>query len=368
MGIEGRHRAFTHLKQPRPSLGAMFDRSMLLFAILFPAALAAGAEEPLSRIAFGSCIRQNRPQPIWSAVAEASPQTLLLLGDNVYADTRNMRVMWDKYRELDSVPGFRDLRARVPLQGIWDDHDYGENDAGAEYPRKAESQQIFLDFMRVPPSSPRRDREGIYHAEVFGPPGRRVQILLLDTRYFRSPLKRDGKACVPDPDPDKTLLGEAQWEWLEAQLREPAEVRLVVSSIQVVAEDHRFEKWANFPLERQRLFEAIRLADASGVVFLSGDRHLAELSVMDGGVGYPLFDLTSSSLNASNKEWRPYESNRHRVATLNQGDNFGWIGIDWEARDPEIALEIRDVQGRVALRRAVKLSWLQAGKGALGLR
>ena len=81
------------------------------------------------------------------------------------------------------------------------------------------------------------------------------------------------------------MLGEDQWRWLAEQLRVPAEVRLLVSSIQVVAEDHGWEKWMNFPHERERLFKLIRETGAEGVIILSGDRHLAELSMMDGGVG-----------------------------------------------------------------------------------
>ena len=83
------------------------------------------------------------------------------------------------------------------------------------------------------------------------------------------------------------MLGEDQWAWLEEQLRTPAEVRLIASSIQVVAEDHGWEKWMNFPHERERLYRLIRETRAEGVVFLSGDRHLAELSMMDGGGGLP---------------------------------------------------------------------------------
>ncbi|MDA0348331.1 MAG: hypothetical protein O3C43_17955 [Verrucomicrobia bacterium] len=54
---------------------------------------------------------------------------------------------------------------------------------------KVETQKLFLDFFNEPVESARRQREGIYDAKVFGPKGKRVQIILLDTRYFRGPLK-----------------------------------------------------------------------------------------------------------------------------------------------------------------------------------
>ena len=176
---------------------------------------------------------------------------------------------------------------------------------------------------------------------------------MLDTRYFRSsplkkktPVTRGEGPYEPNPDPTTTMLGEDQWRWLEEQLRTPAEVRLIASSIQVVAEDHGWEKWMNLPHERERLYRLIRETGAEGVVFLSGDRHLAELSMMDGGAGYPFYDVTSSGLNQAAKSWRPQEVNRHRVATMNWGDNFGLITIDWDRPDPRISLQIRDVGRR----------------------
>jgi alkaline phosphatase D len=256
-----------------------------------------------------------------------------------------------------------------PILATWDDHDYGVNDGGAEYPRRAESQQVFLDFFNEPQDSPRRKRAGVYDAKIYGPPGRRVQIILLDTRYFRSPLKKRGPGeagsgpYVANTDPGATLLGEAQWRWLEAQLRAPAQIRIIASSIQVVAEDHGYEKWMNFPAERDRLYKLIRETKAGGVIFISGDRHLAELSMMDGGVGYPLYDLTSSGLNSASKKWRPYEVNRHRVATMNWGDNFGFIAIDWSQADPRISLQIRDEVGDIVIQQKILLSTIQHKTG-----
>ena len=201
---------------------------------------APDPDRPMSRIGFGSCAHQDQPQPVWDAVAAAEPDLFLLIGDNIYADTNDMQVMRDKYARFNAVPGFAKLRQRVPLMGTWDDHDYGANNAGVEYPMKRQSQQALLDFFQVPADSPRRTLEGVYHAQTFGPPGRRVQVILLDTRYFRSPLKTgpDGKGIAPNHDADATMLGAAQWRWLEGQLRQPAELRLIVSSVQVVSEGH----------------------------------------------------------------------------------------------------------------------------------
>ncbi len=338
-----------------------------LVVLLFLAGAAPSADDtrPLARIAFGSCVHQDKEQPIWDAIVKAKPDLWLMLGDNIYADTQDIAVMRQKYAKQAAQPGFKKLLSLCPVLATWDDHDFGGEDAGAEYPKKKESQEAFLDFFSVPKDSPRRKQEGVYHAAVLGPAGRRVQVILLDTRYFRSPLKKDLKRprnlgqYVPNTDPDVTMLGESQWKWLSEQLKVPAEVRLLCSSIQLVAEDHGFEKWMNLPAERARLYKLIRDSRAGGVVVLSGDRHLAELSRVDGEVGYPLYDLTSSGLNQANKRFRALEANRHRVATMDRGDNFGIVRIDWDKEDPLLSLEIHDDQGDVIIREKVPLSRLQ---------
>ena len=227
---------------------------------------------------------------------------------------------------------------------------------------KAESQRAFMDFFTVPDSAPMRSRPGIYDAHIFGPEGQRVQVILLDTRYFRGPLTRRPKGVkydfpghyVPSTDTTSSMLGEAQWTWLEAQLRRPAEVRLLVSSIQVIAEEHGWEKWANLPHERARLLQLLRDTQAEGVILLSGDRHLAEISRLDGdspeGSGYPLYDGTSSGLNRGGGG-SDDEPNRHRIGSANfRQYNFGKIAINWTAKDPVISLQVLDDSGVLALR------------------
>jgi len=338
-------------------------------------AASASSQEQVSRIAFGSCYRTEEPSGVWDAIGAWDPEVLMLIGDNVYADTRDMNVMRQRYRALTELPGFAALRSGCTFLATWDDHDYGENDAGADYPMREESQQIFLDFCGEPKTSPRRERPGVYSARTFGPPGSRLQVILLDTRYFRSPfdareseeeeaLGRPGK-YRPSFDPERTMLGEAQWSWLGERLREPADVRLIASSIQVVAEDHGFEAWAMLPLERSRLFELIRGTNARGVIFLSGDRHKAELSRLDPAraapdsavdVGYPVLDLTSSSLNAPFPWWN--EINRHRVGSEYHEANFGTIEIAWSLPDPRITLRLHADDGETVLRYDAALSAL----------
>ena len=339
-------------------------------------------EAPLSRIAFGSCANQDRPQPIWEAVVATKPELFLFIGDNVYADTDDMDVLRAKYQLLSDQAGFQELKRICPVLATWDDHDFGANDAGAEYPKKRESQQAFLDFFDVPKDDPLRRQEGVYHARTFGQAGKRVQIILLDTRYFRSPLKKGFKSgepgegqrgvYAPDADPRATILGEKQWKWLGEQLAVPAEVRIVASSIQFVADEHGSEKWGNFPHERRRLLKLLRETRAAGVIFVSGDRHRAEISRLpakqEGGSGYPLYDVTSSSLNVPSGNFTKAgtrfanEVNSYRVGLTYFETNFGTIDIQWDEPSPVIRMQVRDEQGDVVLQQRVALSQLQSPK------
>src|SRR3954453_21781933 len=144
-----------------------------------------------------------------------------------------MDVMRAKYARLVAVPGCNALRASVPILATWDDHPLGVDDGGSDYPKKVESQKVFLDFFGDPEGSPRRRRPGVYDARVFGPEGKRVQGIMLDPRYFRSsplkkkpPVTRGEGPYEPNPDPTTTMLGEEQWRWLGEQLPKPAGARL----------------------------------------------------------------------------------------------------------------------------------------------
>jgi alkaline phosphatase D len=336
---------------------------------------ARGEDTAIQRIAFGSCADQNNPCPVWGTIAEYRPDLLVLLGDNVYADLEDGRLkpstperIAAAYRQLDAVPAFHQLKQQVPILATWDDHDYGNNDAGVEWEHKDAAAKIFHDFFGTPAESSRRKQRGIYHAAVFGPVGKRVQVILLDTRYFRSPLtKADAplpgfraRPYIPAEGQDQTMLGETQWKWLEEQLKQPAEVRILGSSIQVLSNEHPFEKWGTMPAEREKLFELIRRTGASGVVVVSGDRHLGEISVDSEAVGYPMYDITASGLNQATRNWRPVEPNAYRVAALPYGNHFGAIEIDWKVEPPVLRLQLRHEDGEIAIQSRVPLSELQA--------
>lgn len=322
----------------------------------------------VSRVAFGSCAREDRDQDIWSSIVDVEPDLFLFAGDNVYVDLPEVptgRVEFtEAYAALGAKPGWQALQGTCPVLATWDDHDYGKDDAGVEWALKGVAQEAFLDFFGVPEASPRRAREGVYHSSLHGPEGRRLQVILLDTRTHRTALTRNrgdrgGRGpYVAENRPDQTMLGPDQWSWLGDQLRTPADLRLIVSSVQVVPDEHGWEGWCNMPAERARLFELVEGTGATGVVFLSGDRHLIELSRLDGGP-YPLWDFTSSGFNWGSKAIE--EPNRFRVGPVMRVPNFGVIEVNWNAEDPEVTLTGRGLEGERLLGASFPLSTLRPG-------
>ncbi|MBN80524.1 MAG: phosphodiesterase [Planctomycetaceae bacterium] len=324
---------------------------------------ATGQSPPVSRILFGSCAKQDKPIPIFDTILAQSPDLFVFLGDNIYADTTDIALMKTKYARLAAHPSFARLVNFCPIMATWDDHDYGANDAGADYPQRGASEKLFLDFWQAPADSPRRQRPGIYTSQRFGPPGKCLQVIVLDTRFFRGPLRRGkrrvGGPYYPETNPQVTMLGKSQWRWLEQQLRQPAEIRIIASSIQCVAEAAGQETWCNLPNERKRLFALLRATRVNGVVFISGDRHWAELSVSDNAASYPIYDLTSSSFNQRHQRGTP-TANRYRALPMTfHQENFGAIQVDWDQPDPLITLRIHDMQATVQLEQSVPLSKLQ---------
>lgn len=297
-------------------------------------AIESGPE--LKVVAFGSCNRQDKAQPLWNPILEAKPDLFIWTGDIVYGDTEDMALLKEKYRLQAEQADYMVFTRKVPVIGVYDDHDYGVNDGGKEYPQREASAQLLLDFLGESKESPRRKQEGVYASYDYGEADRLVRVIMLDTRYHRE-----------KPGPEADILGEAQWKWLESQLMgSPARVNLIVSSIQILPEQHRFEKWANFPKARERLFDLIAKSKARGVVMISGDRHIAEISRMDvPGVFYPIYEITSSGMTHSFSSFRG-EPNNLRVGEPFTELHYGLIAFDWDAVIPTISMEIRDAANK----------------------
>ena len=297
-------------------------------------------------IAFGSNAHEYDEQLIWNAVVENKPSLWIWLGNIVYGDTRNMELLSRKYDIQKNKPGYQKLRENTPVIGTWGDHDYGRNMLGKQHPMKAESRQLLFTYLEIPADNPAWSREGAYYSYELEDQGRSVKVILLDTRYFR-----DYVGDTAD------VLGDAQWAWLEEELvSSTADLNIVASGVQVLAEEHSLEKWADFPAARTRLFDLLTHVGGGPVFILSGDRDFAEISRKEiEGLPYPLYDFTSSGLTHSKQDLE-LEINLHRVQYPIPVKNFGLIIIDW-AESPSVTFQVRDIDNTIVLKHQPELVW-----------
>lgn len=301
-----------------------------------------------SVIAFGSCNKMEKPQTMWEFVNANDPKLWIWLGDIIYADTTDHKALAAHYKLLKTNPDYKKLRSKAQVIGIYDDHDFGKNDANRYMSGRKGAKKCLLDFLDVPATHPARKRDGAYQSYTFGKGGQRIKVILLDTRYFCDSLCADPskqKRYLPSTSGD--ILGDAQWAWLEKELTQnSANLTLLCSSIQILADEHAYEKWSNFPAARKRLLSLIVKTKPKNLLLLSGDRHMAEISKMDlQGLPYPLYDFTSSGLTHIRSGQQ--EPNKFRVGDMIVKRNFGILKIRWEAERPVVTMQIRGLQNEL---------------------
>lgn len=362
------------LPRRRDVLGQAIAAPMLAACAHWPDVAQSGVAELLinperPRIAFGSCVHQEKDQSIWRAIAATRPDVFVMLGDAGYPGKASYATHGDVdaisqcYARLAKNPDFAAFSERFPILAIWDDNDFGASDAGGDYALKRESRRLFLDFWSRRSLVARPIVEaGVYCAFEFGSPGNRIQIILPDLRFNRSPwvsvdeVERARRAALnigpyTEGPPEATFLGETQWAWLEQVLQRKADIRIFASSIQFASEGRGWECWANFPNEKRRLLALISEARTQGCVVISGDAHFAEVCRQDEGASISIWDITSSGLTES---W-PYPGPSHnRVGDqVLVGTNFGLLELDVAAR--RVGYSIRRADGSVGLEGALRI-------------
>ena len=285
------------------------------------------------KIGLGSCLDQDYPQPIWQSIKKEDLNYFIFLGDNVYGDTRygslrKMKSAYDKQKKV--LPDFLN---DISIFSIWDDHDFGINDGGADYRFKRRAQELYLDFWEITKDDDRSNREGIYFSknEIFF--DKKFKFIFLDTRFFRSKLKGKKSNYIENIEPDATILGNAQWTWLENELKSDFDFLFIFSSIQIIAKDHRFEKWSNFPNERAKLFELLEQFNDKTILF-SGDRHRAGIYRKNG-----IIEVTSSSMNKPGSSFN--ETDSYLIGKTYPQENYGVI----EILENTIHIKIKDIKG-----------------------
>lgn len=293
----------------------------------------------ISRIAFGCCAHQTQDQLLWSKISETKPDLFLFAGNTVDSVRFDEKPLMAQYQKMDQNSSYQTIRQSVPFLATWDEQDYGLKNGDGDFASKNESRTAFLKYWNYIPKIQDKESEGVEHSVIIGSEGKKVQIIMLDTRYYSSALRSGGDegSFKKNWNSKASMLGSKQWNWLKEELKKPADFRIVVSPVQLIANTYPGEKWGIYPLERQKLFSTIRDLKLKNIIFVSGNRQFGAIAKVDLKRHGALYDITAGPLNG---EALPSEKDFHYVQHPISQINFGLISIDWKKKNIEI--ELRD--------------------------
>jgi alkaline phosphatase D len=317
-------------------------------------------EENKLNLAVASCMDDyySKSFKIWDALAKRNPEYLLLIGDNVYADKTDQtgssvetdpEVLWKRYTDVRlSLPLYFQEKL-IPVHALWDDHDYGANNAGKDYKYKEASAEIFNAFMAQELSDDEFEKGfGVGGILTLGD----FNLYFLDARFYREP-EKEGSELGPD-----------QFAWLQTKMKEEVTPSLLIKGDQFFGGYHPFESYeGSHPQEFLRLVEDLK-KQTTPFVFISGDRHLSEIMQFPRALfGKPSFEITSSPIHAKmypdNKDENPWrvianqaKFNFTMIQNLAQEDhwfmNVENIGENGEViYRRELAVFIKDLQNNL---------------------
>ncbi len=315
-------------------------------------------DPPPFKFILGSCTYINEPKydrpgtpyggeyEIFSSIYSEEADFMLWSGDNTYlreVDWNSRTGIMHRYTHTRSTKEMQPVLGSMHHYAIWDDHDYGPNDSDRSYWLKDITTEIFKLFWANPNYNVTGEGgvAGTFHWND-------VQFFLLDDRYFRIPEDRH------DGDP-RTILGEKQLQWLiDALTSSRASFKFVVIGSQVLNTAEEGENYANYPEERKKLIELIMASKARGVMFLDGDRHHSELSVLKNESHYPLYDLTISPLTAGVYKGSNEVNDLRIPGTLVEERNYAVLSISGPRTKRVLKIEVKNKDGKLLWDKQIK--------------
>lgn len=328
----------------------MIIRFFLLLFVLCSSAFAVSDQRfsgiNLKRLSFGSCNWQSKPQPLWKDILKQNPDLWIWGGDVVYADWDNsegLEGLRQAYEVQYKNPEFQALRSKIPMTGVWDDHDFGGDNMEGENPFKKESQRMILEFFKEPAESPRWTQEGLYISYDLLSDGRKVKIFIIDNRYFKK---------VEQSAP---MIGEVQWRWLEEEIKTSnADLNIFVSGLSVWSPILRYtEEWADWPTEKTRLSALIKKYNPKARLWLTGDKHFGSIFQNQGELEF----LSSGMTHVVDRRTWYYLGRVYGRAYF--GLNYGQVDISWDGNNPILSMSIRNQDGRDVF--PTKFRWEPSG-------
>ena len=322
---------------------------IIRFLFLYLISVNLYSTQEILTLGFGSCLHQDRSMAILKTIEKKELDLFMFIGDNVYGDQKDgeldklIRTYKQQYNNLEN------FLKNVSTEFIWDDHDFGLNDGGSDYRYKDRAKELFLETWKIPSQDPRRLRDGLYFDKMIEKNGLKVHLIFLDNRTFKSEWKltdefnKEGKErYVKDFDPDKTLLGKKQWQWLKDKLNEDSNIKIILSSLQILSLGHGWESWDKLPLERERLFNLIDESNVSNLFIFSGDRHRGGFYSFKTDDNNDIYEFTSSSLNLP-IPFNTEEKGPLRIGSTYRKANFGVVRIFKD----KVVMELTSNKGKV---------------------
>ncbi|HFX17742.1 MAG TPA: alkaline phosphatase family protein [Flavobacteriales bacterium] len=290
--------------------------------------------------------RSGRPYggqyEIYQSIADKKPNFMIWDGDNIYLRQNE----WDsksgvvyRYTHDWSIPEKKQLFATVPHYAILDDHDFGPNDSDGSFWNKNTTEEVFNLFWANP-----KPVSGLKSA-TYQFSYNDADFFLLDNRYYRDP------NVLKTKDP-KTILGKKQLEWLKKALAfSKARFKFIVMGGQFLSTVRNWETYNNngFDKERLDIIDFIYKQGLKNVIFLTGDRHMSEISLLDNGKAYPkIWDVTVSPFTSGPNTHAENEPNRLRVPnTLIMQRNFAIFKIEGKGKDRHVKINFYDQKGKL---------------------
>jgi len=268
---------------------------------------------------------------IFEVMRRKKSDFMLWLGDNIY-------YLGKQYTSYDNMfnrnltvrnyfPVLQFFLAQQPNYALWDDHDYGWNDADKTFPLKDTALKVFKGFWPNTYNAEDSMKGNYFTFRYYD-----AEFFMTDDRWYRD----------PEGDTSGAFLGEEQLNWLKNKLtNSDATFKFVCVGSQVLNDSYYGESYAKYSKERNNLLDFIAERNIKGIIFLTGDKHFSEMSKRD-WKGYPMLDFTSSPLTSPVIKLRTSGFiNKYSVSgTLLYRKNFGLISVSGETGKRICKMEI----------------------------
>lgn len=314
-------------------------------------------EPPNFTFSIGSCAYTNdstydRPgvpygkgNEIFTQIASSNSEFMLWLGDNIYlreADWTSKTGIYYRYTHFKSMPEIQKLWKSMHHYAIWDDHDFGPNDADRSFVNKDITLKAFQDFWGNQ-SFGINGKKGITSMFSFND----ADFFLLDNRYYRSPNQRKTG--------ERHILGNEQIEWLIDNLvNSKATFKFVAIGGQFVSDAAVYENHATFPDERNRIISLIDQEKIKNVIFLNGDRHKTEMSKITTANGIDIYEYTSSPLSSKSYNTSDEPNTLRIEGTHVSTQNYGQIELSGTSEERVAVMRCFNSKGKLMWERIIE--------------